>query len=297
MRIILGLAISVAFMLLAQPAALAQQAKPVQQASLPPEPQPILIPGAIGQGTLALTASAAVTYQEYFAHECPLALTVDAFGWTTHAALNGSGPCPENVSKISKQTIKGALNACEAYSHTPPCAVIAVGRKVVWDGTIRFIAGRMIPQGDHQRAVVLRKIVSDEAESISFETSVGQIAFAADGRSGDIVFQRHDELGQCRGSLTTPAAGEAAAVTLACTKAGAINGAVALDAASRTGKGTAKGAGWSFVLTVLPNADFMKNGDVVYAPPVKAEPKTDKANANKANANKAMTKQDKSGAS
>ena len=260
MRIILGLAISLPVMLLAQPAALAQQAKA-------PEPMPHVIPGTVGQGPLTLTSSAAVTYQEYFAHGCPLVLTVDAFGWATHAALNSSGPCPETVANIPQKTIRGALNACDTYAHNPPCSVIAVGRKIVWDGPIGRLDGRYAPQGDNQYSIILRKIVPEGEESPTYETSVGLITYGAAGRSGNILFKGHYELGLCRGSLSVHDS-NAGTIALTCTKAGAITGSVTLSPDGRTGAGTATDkAQHQFMLKVLPHPEFMNNGMTLYQPP------------------------------
>lgn len=291
-RIVFGLAISVLAPVLAETPALAQDAAGKQQASLPPqeakpEPRPDLIPGTVGQGPLTLVSSAAVTYQEYAAHACPLVLAVDAFGWTTYAALNASGECPKDVSQIPQQTMRDALEACEAQTHTPPCRIAAVGRKVVWDGPIRYLPGRFIPQDNQQASVILRKTVTEDMESVGHETAVGLITYGARGRTADIDFQRHDTLGRCRGSLTAPDGADSAPVMLTCTKTGALTGSVMLKAADGTGAGSVTGRGETFVLTVLPKADFMKNGTLIYAPPPKANAKADGK----------MPKQDKQGAS
>lgn len=285
MRIILALAISLQSLLLVPPAAVAQQAQIQQEARLP-EPRPRLIPGTVGQGPLALVSSAAVTYQEYFAHGCPLVLTVDAFGWTTHAALGTTGPCPETVDKIPQDTMRGALNACEANSHTPPCSVVAVGRKIVWDGPIRFVPGRYVPHDDRQASIVLRKIPTEDMESTTLETSVGLITYRADGRSADIAFQRHDELGVCRGTLTAPSDGAAAPIALTCTKANAIFGTVTLKPEDGAGTGSASNGQSQFALTILPKAVFLKSGTLIYEPAPKGGSASDNI----------MTKQHDSGA-
>lgn len=291
-RIVQGIVL--AFTLAAAPAALAQEAGKTQQASLPPnagkpEPMPRVGPGMAGQGPLTLTSSAAVTYQEYFAHACPLVLTVDAYGWTTHAALNTTGECPADVSKIPQETIRGALNACEAYTHNPPCAVVAVGRKVVWDGPIRYVPGQYISQDSHQAAVVLRRTVAAEMDPSTLETAVGLVTFGASGDSGELVFQRHKELGQCRGSLTKPANDDNATVMLTCTKTAALTGSVALKTADRTGSGALSNDHHHYELTILPKADFMMNGTLIYEP--EPEPDTGTASGGK------MMKSDEKGAS
>jgi hypothetical protein len=272
MRIIPGLAIAIGVLLAATPAAFAQQAGKKQQASLPrqpgmPEPMPHLVPGAVGHFPLTLTSSAAVTYQEYFAQACPLVLTVDGFGWTTHAALSTDGACPADVSKIPQDTIRAALKTCEAYSQVPPCSVIAVGRKVVWDGPITFAPGRFVPQGDDQVPVVLRRIVADTTESATSETDVGVIRFDPEGRSGVFSFQRHAELGECDGSLKAAGNGEPATVALTCTKIGEVSGTISFKPGERAGTGTAMAGKRRFTLTVLPRSDAMKNGTALYSPP------------------------------
>jgi len=277
MRIILGVAISLQVLMLAQTPVQAQQAAKQQQASLPaqaakPEPMPRLIPGTVGHGTLTLTSSAAVTYQEYFAHACPLVLTVDAFGWSTHAALNTSGPCPDNVAKITPETMMGALNKCAAYSTVPPCSVVAVGREVVWDGPISFVPGRFVPRGDDQVPVVLRRIATDDMEAATSETDVGVIRFHADGRSGTLTFQRHAELGECSGSLAAPDGDKPAAVALTCTKIGEVAGTITFKPGEHAGSGTASAGKRQFVLSVLPETDAMKNGTALYTPPPKPRP-------------------------
>ncbi len=272
MRIISGLAIAIGVLLAATPATFAQQAGKKQQASLPkqadmPEPMPHLLPGTVGHAPLTLTSSAAVTYQEYFAQACPLVLTVDAFGWTTHAALNTDGACPADVSKIPQNTIQAALKTCEAYSQLPPCSVVAVGRKVVWDGPITFAPGRFVPQGDDQVPVVLRRTVADAMESATSETDVGVIRFDPDGRSGMLSFQRHAELGECDGSLKMMSDNELATVALTCTKIGTVSGSISLKPGERSGTGTAVAGKRQFTLTVLPRSDAMKNGTALYTPP------------------------------
>jgi hypothetical protein len=113
------------------------------------------------------------------------------------------------------------------------------------------------------------------------------ITYGAFGRTAEIDFQRHDELGRCRGSLSAPEGGSSAPVMLTCTKTGALTGSVVLQPADGTGSGSVTGRGASFALTVLPKADFMKNGTLIYSPPPKANAKADGK----------MPKQDKQGAS
>jgi hypothetical protein len=272
MRIIPGLAIAIGVLLAAQPAAFAQQAVNKQLANLPTkpgmlEPMPHLVPGAVGHAPLTLTSSAAVTYEEYFAQACPLVLTVDSFGWSTHAALDTGGACPTDISKIPQDTVRAALHACEAYSQLPPCSVIAVGRKVVWDGPISFASGRFVPQGDNKAPVVLRRVAADQAESTTPDTIVGVISFAPDGRSGTLDFQRHGELGECSGSATAMGEGQPATVALTCTKIGEVSGSIAFKPGERSGTGTAAAGKRQFTLTVLPRNDAMKNGTALYTPP------------------------------
>ncbi len=211
-----------------------------------------------GTGPLVLTSSAAVTYQEYFAHACPLVLAAGAAGWNTYAAFGPANNCPKGA--VSPETVLGALAACSSYAANPPCSVVAIGRRVVWNGPISFLPGRYTPQGDSQYSIVLRKVLRDDELPTGFGTTVGLVSYAADGKSGDVLFQQDDELGQCRGTLTL-SDDAPAAVALSCTKVGALTGTLDLKPGEHTGHGTATGdAGRRFALTVLPHAGYMKGG-------------------------------------
>ncbi len=205
-----------------------------------------------------LISSAAVTYQEYLAEACPLVLAVEASGWNTYGIFGPANKCPTGA--VSPETVRGALAACSSYADNPPCSVVAIGRRVVWNGPISFLPGPYTPQGDSQYSIVLRKVQRDDEPSTGFGTTVGLITYAADGKSGDILFQQDDDLGLCRGALTRPD-NAPAAVALTCTKAGAIAGTLDLNPDSHTGTGAATGdAHRQFALTVLPHAPYM-NGN------------------------------------
>jgi hypothetical protein len=234
-----------------------QQAKAPAQDRLPPMP-----PGSVGKGPLTLTSSAAVTYQEYFADACPRVLAVSAFGWATHAALGAPKDCPDGKASVDQAAVKGALGACNAAAYDLPCSILAVGRKILWDGPIGVLRGPHTPQGESQFSVVLRKVIGDGEPTPGFETVVGTATYAADGQSAALRFMTHDELGACRGSLRRHD-GETGTVSLACTAAGAINGNFDSAADGRTGSGTASGSGErAYVLKVLPHTDIMDKGMV-----------------------------------
>jgi hypothetical protein len=263
MRIVLGLALALQLAVLAPATAEAQSNEEMKKQ----EPRLNAIPGTAGQGELKLTSSAAVTYQEYFAHACPLVLLVEEAGWATHAAFGEPGSCPPNEGAIQQATIRGALNACNTYAANRPCSVIAIGRKMVWEGKITYLPGPYIPYGMNQRAVVLRKQVSPDELTTAYETAVGVMSFYGEGHSGDVTFQRHDELGVCSGSLHASSP-DALPVALSCTKVGTITGSLAIKGDDRTGTGTATGTdGRNYTLTVLPKADFMENGTAIYETP------------------------------
>lgn len=267
MRIVLGLALILQFALLAPATAEAQS----KDKMMKQEARLQAIPGTAGRGPLKLTSSAAVTYQEYFAHACPLVLLVEEAGWATHASLGTDGDCPAQASDIPQTTIRSALNACNTYAANRPCSVIAIGRKIVWEGKITYLPGPFVPHGGDQRSVVLRKTVSDDDLSTAFETAVGIVTYNGPGQSGTVTFQRHDELGVCTGSIYGTSA-EAAPVSLSCTKVGAITGTVALASEDRTGAGMVVGANErSFTLTILPKAEYISNGTAIYEPPATPE--------------------------
>jgi hypothetical protein len=240
--------------LLAQPAAFAQGKAPAKTPAA--AKGPAMIPGTVGKGPLTLTSSAAATYQEYLAHACPLVLVADAAGWVTHAALGPRESCPAAEAALTQATIRGALNTCNTFANNPPCSVVAIGRKVVWDGPISFLPSRYTPQGGNQYAIVLRRILADGETSSAFETTAGLITYAADGRSASLLFKKHDELGLCRGGVAF-AEGAGGTVALTCTKAGAVAGTLALNPDGRTGSGTAAGEQRRFEMTVLPHAEFL----------------------------------------
>lgn len=272
MRLIPGLAIAIGVLLAAQPAAQAQEAGKKQQASLPakpgmPEPMPLLIPGTVGHAPLTLTSSAAATYEEYFAQACPLVLTVDAFGWSTHAALSMDGTCPADVSQITQQTMRAALRACESYSNRAPCSIVAVGRKVVWGAPITVAPGRFMPQDDNHVPAVLRRMVMDELDTAAPQAIAGVMGFGQDGRTATFTFQRHGELGECSGSATAGGEDQPASVMLTCTKIGAVSGTLSFKSGERFGTGTASAGQRQFMLTVLPRNDALKNGTALYTPP------------------------------
>jgi hypothetical protein len=234
-----------------------QQAKAPAQDRLPPMP-----PGSVGKGQLTLTSSAAVTYQEYFADACPRVLAVSAFGWATHAALGAAKDCPDGKASVDQAAVKATLNACNAAAYDLPCSILAVGRKILWDGPIGVLRGPHTPQGESQFSVVLRKAVGDGEPTPGFETVVGTATYAADGQSAALRFMTHDELGACRGSLRRHD-GETGTVSLTCTAAGAINGTFDVAPDGRTGTGAASGNGErAFVLKVLPQTDFTDKGMV-----------------------------------
>jgi len=261
-RIVLGLALILQLALLAPTAAQAQSKEKMKTQ----EAAAFMIPGTAGRGELALTSSAAVTYQEYFAHECPLVLVVEDAGWATHAALGSAGNCPEKGRAIPQATIRSTLNACNTYAANRPCSVIAVGRQMVWRGPIVLLPGPFIPRGNTQLSIVLRKPVGEDDLSTSYETAVGLVDYNGTGGSGEVIFQRHDELGMCHGSVT--ASGDSMPVSLDCTKVGTITGTLSIDPEKHAGSGMVTGAnGSQFMLTVLPRADFMENGTAIYTPP------------------------------
>lgn len=267
MRIVLGVALILQLAVLAPATAEAQSKDKMknQQAKLQ------AIPGTAGRGPLKLTSSAAVTYQEYFAHACPLVLLVEEAGWATHASLGKEGDCPANATDIPQKTIREALNACNTYAANRPCSVIAIGRKMVWNGNITYLPGPFIPHGADQRSIVLRKMVGEDDLSTAFETAVGIVNYSGPRQSGEVVFQRHDELGVCSGRIYGTSA-DAAPISITCTKVGAITGTLALTPEDRTGDGMVAGAKErSFKLTILPKADFITNGTAIYEPPAKPE--------------------------
>jgi hypothetical protein len=234
-----------------------QQAKAPAQDRLPP-----MLPGSVGKGPLTLTSSAAVTYQEYFADACPRVLAVSAFGWATHAALGAAKDCPDGKASVDQAAIKATLNACNAAAYDLPCSILAVGRKIMWDGPIGVLRGPHTPQGENQFSVVLRKAVGDGDPTPGFETVVGTATYAADGQSAEFRFMKHDELGACRGSLRRHD-GETGTMSLTCTAAGAINGQFDPAPDGRTGTGATTGSGGrAFVLKVLPHTDFMDKGSI-----------------------------------
>lgn len=267
MRIVLGLALILQLVLLAPTAAEAQSKQKMKKQ----EVRLNEIPGTAGRGPLKLTSSAAVTYQEYFAHACPLVLVAEEAGWATHASLGDPGNCPANESAITQQMIRGALNKCDTYAANRPCSVVAIGHKMVWDGPITYLSGPFIPYGPNQRSAVLRKPVSEDDLSTAFETIVGVVSYNGTGQSGELTFQRHDELGVCNGSIYGASA-DSMPIALDCTKVGAITGTVALKPEDRTGAGKLVGRNeHHYTLTVLPKADFFSNGTALYEPPAEPE--------------------------
>lgn len=267
MRIVLGLALILQLTLLAPVTAEAQSKDKMKKQEIRLNE----IPGTAGRGPLKLTSSAAVTYQEYFAHACPLVLVAEEAGWATHASLGEAGSCPANESGITQQTIRGALNKCDSYADNRPCSVIAIGRKMVWDGPITFLPGPFVPQGENQRSVVLRKPTSDDDLAVAYETVVGVLVYNGAGQSGELSFQRHDELGVCSGRIYGASA-DSMPLALDCTKVGAITGTVALKHEDRTGHGTLTGRNErSYTVTVLPKADYFSNGTALYEPPPEPE--------------------------
>lgn len=289
MRIVLKLAFLMLAALLAQPAAYAQgkshkkvhipeaewmsgkskapAKKKTARKAPPPRPFTPTMAGTEGWGPLLLTSSAAVTYQEYFAHACPLVLTVEAAGWNTYGTFGAANKCPKGA--VSPETVRSALNACSSYAANPPCSVVAIGSRVVWNGPISFLPGRYTPKGDDQFSIVLRKIAREDALPTGFDTAVGLVTYTADGGSGDIRFQRDHDLGECRGKLSR-SDGAPATVALTCTKLGAVDGTLELNADGHTGAGTATGkAGRQFALTVLPHAAYMTDGPALPTPGAK----------------------------
>lgn len=267
MRIVLGLALILQLALLAPATAEAQSKEKMAEKQVRLNE----IPGTAGRGPLKLTSSAAVTYQEYFAHACPLVLVAEEAGWATHASLGDAGSCPADESAITQQTIRGALNKCDTYAANRPCSVIAIGRRMVWDGPITYLSGPYVPRGENQRAVVLRKAVGDDDLSAAFETTVGVLIYNGMGQSGEATFQRHDELGVCSGKIYGTSA-DSMPISLDCTKVGAITGTIELKPEDRTGAGKLTGRDERrYSLTVLPMADYFSNGTALYEPPAEPE--------------------------
>lgn len=255
MRFVSGLVLSIPLAFLAlQPAS--------AQTPLPKEKPAPVIPGTAGKGPLTLIASAAVTYQEYFAHDCPQVLAVDSAGWATHATLGTAESCP--ASGITQELMRQTLSACDAFTAHASCSIVAVGKKIVWDGPISYLPGRYIPQSPNQHSIVLRKVRSEDDISTTFATSVGLVTRVDDYKAA-IRFKRDNEIGVCRGVLKRHDV-DTATIDLTCTKLGQVTGTIALNEDGKTGAGTAAGIGErQFEITILPLADFMKDGASIQA--------------------------------
>ena len=236
-----------------------------------PPPPPTMALTA-GTGPLVLTSSAAVAYQEYFAHACPLVLAVEAAGWNAYGAFGPADHCPSGKDAITPTMVRSALKACSSFADNPPCMAIAIGATVVWDGPITFLPSRYTPQGENQFSILLRKIPREGEIASSYDTTAGLVTYADDGRSADIQLLRDHDLGVCRGSLTRPE-GAPTAVALTCTMAGAVAGTITLDTDGHTGTGAATGDGQrQFALTVLPHADFLASRMIRAAPTPESAP-------------------------
>ena len=254
MRFVKGLVLSIPLAFLALQPASAQTALPKEK------PAPIL-PGTAGKGQLTLIASAAVTYQEYFAHDCPQVLAVDSAGWATHATLGTAESCP--ASGITQELMRQTLNACDTFTAHASCSIVAIGRKIVWDGPISYLPGRYIPQSAEQHSIVLRKVRSEEEDPTTFATSVGLVT-KVDDYKAKIHFKRDNEIGVCRGHLMRHDV-DTATINLTCTRVGQVTGTIALNEDGMTGAGTAGTGERQFEFTILPLADFMKDGASIQA--------------------------------
>jgi hypothetical protein len=214
-----------------------------------------------GRGTLTLSPAAAATYQEYFRNGCPLVLAAHESGrWVTMAA----GP-DENcdISRIDlRRYIYNTLASCEGGVRYGECWVVALGRKIVWEGPIRAQKGKWTPHSDRQFSVILSGNISFPPNGTLFAEVFGLATYRPDGRTADLSFLPQRQFGHCSGTLSVAEKGPSP-FTVTCTKAGAVSGLFDLNADRRTGTGAGiltnaagrKGAR-DFDLTVLPHLEF-----------------------------------------
>jgi hypothetical protein len=204
-----------------------------------------------GRGTLTLSSSAAVAYQDYFHSACPLVLAAHRSGRWVAQMTGPNEKC--DTSRIDlRRYIYATLANCEGGERYGNCWIVALGRHIVWDGAIRARNGKWTPRTRRQFSVVL----SGRPDGRAVVHAIGMATYRAKGRIADLRFARHSQFGRCSGALTvTP--GHPWPFKVTCTRVGEVTGLFDVSADGHTGSGAGSGhvgrTPRDFDLIVLPH--------------------------------------------
>jgi hypothetical protein len=219
-----------------------------------------------GRGTIVLSSSAAISYQQYFNAKCPLILAAhESGGWMTMV----TGPdekCPTEAVDF-RRYIYTTLANCEGGWRYGECWIVAIGRKQVWDGAIKFRKGRWTPRGKDQFSVALSGEAANATSGTSLWHTVGLATYRRDGHTADMTFKRHPVFGDCEGEFNV-GSDKPASFTVICSKAGQITGALAVNRDGKSGHGAGSvGNAKHYDLTVLPRPDLAPGEKVAETAP------------------------------
>lgn len=208
-----------------------------------------------GRGPLTLTSAAAVSYQAYFQRECPLVLAAHASGRWVTATTGPEENCFTGAIDF-KAYILSTLANCEGGVRYGECWILAIGRKIVWEGPIQVRPGKWTPKSDRQYAVALAGEKPGATSGRSYSETIGLLTYKDGEPSAEMIFRPHKVLGQCSGALTL-IDGAPSPFTVTCSKMGAVTGLLDVGPDGRTGIGAGSGATGGadarhFRLTVLP---------------------------------------------
>ena len=207
-----------------------------------------------GRGTLTLSSTAAVSYQDYFHSACPLVLAAHESGrWVTQ--MTGPSENCDTSGVDFRRYIYATLANCEGGERYGECWIVAIGRNIVWNGTIRARHGRWTPRTSRQFSVVL----SGKPTGHGVLHAIGLATYRSKGGIADLTFAPHAQFGRCSGALTVTQ-GHPWPFKVTCTKVGEVTGLFDADADGHTGDGTGSNLGnthgkavHDFDLTVLPH--------------------------------------------
>jgi hypothetical protein len=207
-----------------------------------------------GRGTLTLSSSAAVSYQDYFHSACPLVLAAHESGrWV--AQMTGPDETCNTSGVDFRRYIYATLANCEGGERYGECWIVALGRNIVWNGEIRARNGKWTPRTSRQFSVVL----SGKPTGHGVVHAVGLATYRAKGGIADLTFARHSQFGSCSGALTMTQ-GQPWPFHVKCTKAGEVTGLFTVSDDGHTGSGIGSSQGGAsgkgahdYDLTLLPH--------------------------------------------
>jgi len=216
-----------------------------------------------GRGTLSLNSAATVSFQNYFHQKCPLVLAAHESGkWVS--ALNGPDETCATDAIDYRRFIPAVLANCEGGWRYGECWIVAIGNKIVWEGTIKARKGRWTPRSPRQFSVTLSGEGDNATSGVSTWETIGLLNYHRDRKGADIVFKNHPALGACKGTLS-PIPGQPAPYVVTCSKLGRMTGSLRFNPDGETGRGPGSAKGARHVdLTVLPHLNLPSGEKVAH---------------------------------